>query len=91
MLTSVRAGQLVAFDASKSYDPEGQELNFSWFYYPEASSYTGNLTLDKPEDAKLTFEIPSDIKAGEIHLILQVTDSGSPALTSYRRIVLSAS
>ena len=30
---------------------------------------------------------PDDIQSF-IHLILEVTDSGSPALTSYRRIVL---
>lgn len=30
---------------------------------------------------------PNDIQSF-IHLILEVTDSGSPALTSYRRIVL---
>jgi hypothetical protein len=41
--------------------------------------------IDEPD---LPIEIPVGEKGREMHLILEVTDNGIPALTSLRRIVL---
>ena len=37
----------------------------------------------------VTFPAPRSSSARTIHFILEVTDNGSPPLTSYRRIVLT--
>jgi hypothetical protein len=49
------------------------------------------VTLPTPEEccADLISRAPV-AKGQELHLILEVTDSGTPALTSYRRIVIQA-
>ncbi|MCF0203381.1 MAG: DUF1593 domain-containing protein [Bacteroidaceae bacterium] len=81
-------GRTITFDASKSYDPDGNQLTFDWQYYKEAGTYGGNITLNA-DGPILTVTIPDDAKGKSIHIILRVTDNGTPALTAYRRIVIS--
>lgn len=48
----------------------------------------GNARMDYGEE-RLSLTIPSDAKEGDtIHLILCVTDNGTPRLTHYRRVVV---
>jgi hypothetical protein len=82
-------GARVILDASGSNDPDGDEINFNWFYYQEASSYKGQFSLNEPNKKKQELELPRDIGNSEIHLILEVRDNGAHELVSYRRIILS--
>lgn len=84
----VKAGQALVLDAHRSSDLDGDVLSFQWIHYVEPSSYKGALTFDGTKE-KLSLTIPADAKKGDIiHLILRVTDNGTPALTSYRRVVV---
>lgn len=48
----------------------------------------GNAGMDYGNQ-RLSLTIPSDAKEGDtIHLILRVTDNGTPRLTHYRRAVV---
>ena len=85
----VKAGDQVALTAAGSNDPDGDNLNFRWFVYYEAGSYTGKLNLNDPDATDLRFIMPVLGKGESIHLILEVKDSGSPSLFSYRRIILN--
>lgn len=98
----LQAGQSVTLDASASTDPDSQPLAFHWFHYAEAGSADGNLaavTLAGAETAQATVTAGSPCRPawlplvpckgpGVAHIILAVTDNGSPRLTSYRRIIL---
>ena len=71
-------------------DPDGDDLYYHWWRYGEVDSYPGQFLLvqDGPR-ARLT--VPYDMQPGQtIHLIVSVTDGGTPALTRYERVVLTA-
>jgi len=71
-------------------DPDGNGVNYSWWQYFEVDSYTGKVTIKEPSRNKTSIVIPSDAKIGDtIHLILEVRDSGSPALTRYQRVIIT--
>lgn len=83
----VRAGDAIVLDGSGSSDPDGQMLKFGWVVYPEATGYRGVLRkLSAAGEAKCSLVIPADAKEGEVQVILQVTDTGKPALTRYQRV-----
>ena len=99
----VEAGKTVTLDAGGSSDPDHQSIQFHWFHYQEAGVTDGNLadlTLDNADTAKVTVHAVKPCRDGWLkgmipcngdgvaHLILAVTDEGSPALTTYRRVIL---
>ncbi|MEO0331646.1 MAG: hypothetical protein AAF223_08160, partial [Bacteroidota bacterium] len=90
MTISAEPGETIKLDASASYDPDGEDVAFSWFYYPEASSYSQDFSLLQLQSSVQSVTIPADIGDGEIHIILEVKDTNALALSAYRRITLSA-
>lgn len=86
---SVRPGNTVHLDASQSHDPDGDVIHLRWFHYREAGTYGGDIPLDQPESAIQLIDIPEDIGDDDIHLVLEVRDTGSPQLVTYRRIIVN--
>jgi len=94
---SAKVGERVNLSAIKSTDPDGDELSYQWFYYGEAGSFTIStartgdpLTIIDSDKANAYFIVPTkNGKSGTIHIILAVTDHGIPALTRYRRIIIT--
>lgn len=79
----------MTFDASMSTDIDGDNLQYKWFVYAEPSTYSGDVNLEDNRQPMCKILIPSDASGKTIHLILELTDDGVPALTSYRRIVIT--
>jgi hypothetical protein len=90
MRISADPGETITLDASLSSDPDGEELSFSWFRYEAADTYTGVFEIDNATGASIGFSSPEDLDYHDIHIILEVRDSGEPALTTYRRVILEA-
>jgi hypothetical protein len=84
-------GASITLDAAASHDPEGDKLTFAWWVLSEASDYTGSVTIQNEHDPRATVTVPSGSVGKSIHVICEVTDDGTPKLTSYRRIVLNPS
>jgi hypothetical protein len=85
----VMSGQQVELDASKTSDPDGGALDYEWFFYPESSGYRGELPkLDDAAASRVTFRAPAVREPTELHVIVAVTDRGSPPLTRYARVRL---
>ncbi|MBO7602314.1 MAG: hypothetical protein J6S94_04710, partial [Bacteroidaceae bacterium] len=74
---------------AKVTDPDNDEITLKWWQF-KVGSYASNVSVANPETAATDFTIPADAKAGDtIHLILEATDHGTPALTRYHRLIVS--
>jgi hypothetical protein len=85
----VMAGEKIQLSADGSNDPDGDQLNYRWFIYREAGGFNGTLELNNITSEEINFLMPELKKGEELHVILEVKDSGIPSLFSYRRVVLS--
>jgi hypothetical protein len=89
------AGAVVRLNATGSTDPDGDRLSYQWFYYPEPGTYGERhdlhaIEIGHSESVKAAFTMPENAGADDtIHIILAVTDHGSPPLTRYRRLVVT--
>jgi hypothetical protein len=84
-----KSGERVNLNATESSDPDGDVLNFNWMYYPEPGTYLGELNLENANQEKAIFIAPKVTKPETIHIILQVTDTGTPELTRYQRLIIT--
>jgi hypothetical protein len=85
------AGQAVALSAAGTSDPDGNQLQFQWIAYNEAGYrpiLQQNPTATVSGATNLSATVTASA-AGTFHVILAVTDNGTPNLTSYRRVILN--
>ncbi len=96
---TARVGERVHLSAAGSNDPDGDALSYEWFCYAEAgtrgpsSSTTGvKLPIRGFDQPKASFDVTRSRVmppgTGTMHIILAVTDHGTPRLTRYRRVIV---
>jgi len=85
---TARKGVNITLDAMGSYDPDGDSLYYEWIYYVEPSTYKQTLNWEE-KGAVLNFNIPDDAGNTTLHIILRLTDNGTPALSSYKRFIIN--
>ena len=87
---TVKSGEGFGLDASGSTDPDGDNLGYLWFNYPEAGTWKKEIKLGPPENSHGVWgTAPQVEKVETIHIILKVTDKGTPQLSRYKRIILT--
>jgi hypothetical protein len=85
---TVKRGSTLTLSSAGSKDPDGNNLERTWFVYPEAGSYRGAVQLSSQSGETTSLVAPQVGKPETIHVILQLRDDGVPALYSYRRAVV---
>jgi hypothetical protein len=87
---SVRSGERFVLDAGGTRDPDGDGLSFLWFQYPEAGTLRAPIPLDGAENrVRVSAVAPPVTKPETAHFILRVTDKGQPALSRYKRVIVT--
>jgi hypothetical protein len=86
---SASPGSSVVLSAEGSSDPDSDSLSFKWWYYDEPSSYSGSVSISGDNSENATVEVPSGAGGKNLHIILEIADNGSPALTVYRRMIIN--
>ncbi|MCW6530476.1 DUF1593 domain-containing protein [Sphingomonas sp. MMSM20] len=103
VMISVKSGATVRLSAAGTRDRDGDRLTYRWWQYAEPSGAPGiptpKLVIAGADTPEAQFSVPAfKIAAANVpvpstplayHVILEVTDSGEPALTSYRRAIIS--
>ena len=90
-------GEAIQLSAAGSRDPDGQSLRLRWWHYGEIGGRFGPpVELTGDDRDRVTVTVPQltlpamaePIAVYPIHIILEATDTGVPALTRYRRAVI---
>lgn len=91
------AGGRIALSAAGSTDPDGDALTYRWEHYPEPGTFTlasgrsaRPLRIENADQPEATFVAPEKFgRAGTAHVVLAVTDAGTPPLTRYERVIVT--
>jgi len=87
---TVKSGESFGLDANGTTDPDGDNLSYLWFHYPEAGSYKKLIKIDSAENARGVWVIAPVVEKKETaHFILKVTDKGNPKLSGYKRVIVN--
>jgi len=99
-LLEATAGDTIKLSAIGSTDPDGDAISYNWFCYSEAGTFpassarTGQpIEIRDFDQARAWFIVPTKRVMppgkGTIHIILALTDHGSPRLTRYQRVIIT--
>ena len=94
---TAKVGDRIDLSAEGSTDPDGDSLSYKWFYYGEPGTFTiatartgDTLKIEDADKANARFVVPKKYgRLGTMHIILAVTDNGTPALTRYKRVIVT--
>jgi len=86
---TVKSGQGFGIDASDTYDPDGDSFSYLWFDYPEAGTYKKPIKISPENYNNIWVTAPDVEKKETVHIILKITDKGTPQLSRYKRIIVT--
>jgi hypothetical protein len=85
----VASGTVVNLSAAGSSDPDGNALSYDWYFYKEPSDYKGELSITNSRSQQASFTAPRVETPRTLHIILTVTDNGTPNLSRYQRVIVT--
>jgi hypothetical protein len=93
LYVTVKGGTVFELNAAGSRDPDGTPLRYHWWQYRELSGalflQPPAISFATPNDPTTSVTVPKVTRTTLVHVILEVTDEGTPTMTSYRRAVLT--
>jgi hypothetical protein len=87
---NVKSGAKVSLSAKGTTDPDRHRLTYKWWQYEDADTYPGSVQIADAGNENASLIVPADAQPGQtIHIICEVTDTGTPPLTHYQRVVMT--
>lgn len=97
---TAKRGDVVKLSAAGTTDPDGDSLEYEWFYYGEVGTFTTSsgstgqpVSIENFDQQQASFTVPNGRVmppgTGTMHIVLAVTDTGAPSLTRYARVVVT--
>jgi len=86
---TVKSGQGFGLDASDTYDPDGDSFSYLWFHYPEAGTYKKPINISPENHNNIWITAPDVEQKETVHIILKITDKGTPHLSRYKRVIVT--
>jgi CubicO group peptidase (beta-lactamase class C family) len=86
---NVKSGASISLDARDSSDPDGDTLAFHWACHPEPGSYEGSVEIRHSNQPEAGLIAPAVDRQKTIHVLLTVTDTGTPPLSRYQRCIVT--
>ena len=87
---SATNGAEVPLTAEGTGDPDGNTVKERWWMYTEAGTVR-DATLSATTGLKTVVQLSRARESGELHVILEVEDNGTPPLSAYRRAIIHVS
>jgi hypothetical protein len=84
-----KQGESVVLDGSPTSDPDDDALRFRWWHYREPGSFKGVVSIENADQPIASLIAPKVNRPETLHLILEVSDNGTPALWRYQRVILT--
>ena len=82
-------GETVRLEGAAS-DPDGNGVAVRWWRWKDVDTYPGEVRISDPTALVTRLHIPDDATPGQtIQVVLEATDTGTPALTRYQRVIIS--
>jgi len=87
----VKSGKKINLSAEGSKDPDGNGLSYEWIYYREVGTFESSRALEIQDKTNKNASIvaPKVTQPETLHVILAVTDNGTPSLTRYQRVIVT--
>lgn len=87
---TVKSGERIVLDARGSSDPDGDSLSCYWIVYREAGTCSAFANFEGSRNlARVHLRAPAVTEASTIHVILRLSDKGSPVLSRYKRVIVT--
>ena len=82
----VKPGQVVDLSAEGSSDPDGDSLSYRWYQHDQADTASQAEISHANTKAGAQITIPEE-PGKDLHIILEVSDDGSPPLKRWQRVI----
>jgi hypothetical protein len=81
------AGETIKLN-TKVFDPDGDNVSIKWWQF-FVGTYPNKVDISNPSSSQIKLVIPKDAVPGQtVHIILEATDNGIPAVTTYQRVII---
>ncbi len=86
---TTKPGETVTLDAQGTTDPDRDQLTFVWSIYPADPEVVAQVKIEGRTNRNARFVLAPKLAGKTVPILLSVSDSGTPPLTRYARVLVA--